>query len=674
MKMKTSAFFISIIFFITIFASASFMLQASGSQTSMWVHFNITPTSAVYYDYDNDGIDETVLPSAIIKGYSLIPSPYPPLPYVAKADLLGTRINYLIMYGNGTLHIYDGLREVQNFTVPNVEPIITPNAFAFGNTIVWSNKTYTIKGNFTNIIPVADTNHLYATYYRDGYLRLLNVVTGNEISIYGNLLPLYGALEGNYAYIVATTQNDSLAVIKYEIGNSSEIGIYAVDPSTVFGFSPIAEAFYVKADNRLYLASPEYLLLLSDWEPISSDSEYIYLYKENTVAVFDISTENIVAILQLPINEKPSFVIGYPKPIVVFPDNGTYILYMGAPISITFYGSSSAMAGTLYQFNVSIAPSGTHYSIKVDGLPISPSNTTIVFKKVGYHNITVYATGGIITIEKTFSVYIYPRTLNVTLEVINPPMANTPIIINVRTLDGNTPVVLPCSVTLPSGDVVNGTTNDNITIPIGVPESSYYAITVSITGDMYGNIQIPYKIPVVPIPVKPTISFLGNGTFQIDMMSSIGNTLVNGTIKIYNESGLIYSGTTPGVIHFGNAGNYTLTVSFYPNNQYAFKTESMNIYITYLGEQETIPDTNGTQVLAVDHIINETKTVILNHTITEKVTGSVPKPTLDTRAAIIFFAVGMGAGIITAVSSLKRKKEGTNEERNEKDKELFIES
>lgn len=637
------------------------MIPVSANQEPTWIHFSITPTSAVYYDYDNDGVTEIVLPGAIIEGYSLIASPYPPLPFVYKADLDGDGINELIVYGNGELYIYDGMKEVKHFTVPDVEPIKTRYAFAFDNLIIWDNKTYTIEGNIVSVVPVADRNHLYALYYRDGYLRLLNVITGNEVSIYEGFIPIYGVLDGNYIYIVATTQDGNLAVIKYEMGGSPQIGVYTVSPQAVMGFNPITKVFYIKANNKLYSASVTSLLLVSEWEPVSADEEYIYLYNTGTIAVFNTETGNTEATIQLPLAKKPSLVVGYPKPIAVFPDDGTYVLYTGTPIYITFYGSSGVRAGVPYHFTVSVRPESANYTIMVDGVPISPDNTTVVFTKLGYHNITVHATNGIITIKKTYHVYVYPRPLRVSLEVVKPPMAYSLMEIIVHTLDGDTPVNLSCTIKLPNGEIINGTTNHPITIPVGVPRYSHYTIYVNITGDMYGKIRKIYNIPVVPEPVKPVVSFLGNGTFQIDIVSAVGEKPVNGTLKIYYGTKLLYSGNVPGVIHLDEAGNYTLKLTFYPYYHYAFKQGQMMINITYLGEQETIPEINGTQIVAVDHIINQTKVVVKNQTVTvtERIPQPVPKPTLDTPMAMFFLVVGLGAGIpvgmVVGVEILRRR-------------------
>lgn len=622
------------------------MLPAFG-QEQAWLRFGVVPTSAVFYDYDNDGVVEVVLPGAVIEGKALIPSPYPPLPFVAKADLTGDGILDLVLYGNGELHIYDGTRLVAAFQVPDVEPVKAKHAFAFGNVIVWRGGLYTI-GGVAGVVPVADRDSLYALYHRDGYLRLLNVLTGDEVGIYKDLVPAGGARVGGTFYVAARYQDGSLAVVRYEAGRPPQVGAYTVNLEAVLGFNHEAEAFYVKADGRLYLASATHLLLLSDWEPVSADEDYIYLWKGGTVAVFSPGKGGVVATVRLPAGGKPSLVAGYPRLVAVIPGDGTYVLHGWTQISITFYGERSVMAGEPYRFGVEVSPKSVAYTVLVDGLPAPPGTREVVFTKVGLHNITVQASDGVVTVERTYTILVYPRPLTVSLQVVKPPAAHSPMEVAVLALDRGRQVALPVNITLPDGTVVAGRTGEPIVVPVGAPESPYYRVAVAVWGDMYGVVAQQFDIPVVQASVEPVVSYLGNGTFRVDIVSQAG-VPVEGRLSLYLGGRAVYSGAVPGVVRL-EPGNYTLTVEFQPQNRAAFRSLRTTITVSYLGERATVPEVAGAVVVAVDRVVNETKVVTVTEVVTETVTEAVvkekevPRKALDTFEAVLFHLVGLAAG------------------------------
>jgi hypothetical protein len=660
LKERTSRIIVPAILLLIVLVSMS-TIPTHATTPSSWVHFNLSPTSAVYYDYDSDGVVEIVLPGAIIEGYSVIKSPYPNLPYVDVADLNGDGINELILYGNGELYIFDGMKQIGHFSVPDVEPIRTHYAYAFDNLIIWRNTTYSIGGDVSNVVPVADRTHLYALYQRNGDLRLLNVLTGEEYCVFSGFSPVYGVLSGSTVYIVALTSDGRLGIIKYPIGGTPQIGVYAVNFQEVEGFNPITGSFYIKADNKLYEASVS-LLLVSEWEPISHDEvkNIIYLYKSGEIAIYNVLYGRIEATYNLPLAIKPVFVTGYPKPIVVYPgDKGMYVYYQGV-IYITFYGSGYGKVGEPYKFSISVYPPRANYTIIIDGLPVPQNTTSVVFKRIGYHNITVEATDGVITVSRTFKVYVYPRPLQISLEVKEPPKAFSTMTLIVHTKDNGNPVNLSCKVVY-ANKIYTGTTNSPIYIPIGVPTSEKIPVKVVINSEVYGNIERTYYIPVVKLPVQPEVSFLGNGTFQIQVIANGTSIPVNGTVKVYLGSNILYSGRLPATVKVPTAGNYTLKVRFYPDYVYAFPASTLTVNITYLGERETIP--NGTAgIVAVDHIINKTKVIVKNQTVTvtERVPEPVPEPVLNTKEGLFFLGIGIGAGVpvgmVIAVEMIRRRK------------------
>ncbi len=650
-------------------------------ESTEWIHLDITPTTAVTYDYDSDGVEEIVFPGSILEGYTLIASPYPNEPFVSLADLDGSGINKLVLYGDGKLYVYDGMKKEKELIVPNVIPITTQYAYAFGNTVVWNNRTYTVK-TVSRVVPVADRTHLYIAYNRNGDLRILDTSTQKEKIIYPEFTPLYGILYDNTIYIVANNTNGNTAIIQYPLSSYPRIGVYTVKYQSYMGFNRINHNIYIKADNKLYSITPSSLLLVSDWEPVSHDYRYIYLYKNGYIGVYDASTGATVATYKLPVNGKPQYVTGYPKLVVVYPTGGTYVYYTGQTMYIIFYGPTGVRAGENYTFKIRVYPPTASYTIQADGLPVSINNTRVVFNNTGVHSIRVEATNGIVKIVRTFHIYVYPRHLTkMSLEVTKPPKPFSIMEIILHTEDNGKPVNLSYIVEY-NGNEYQGITNRPLDIPIKIPEQPRINIKVNITSRLYGAIIKQYYIPVEKEPVKPIVSFLGNGTFQIDITpQSKGEIELNGTVKIYLGHENVYTGKLPAIVKLDNPGNYTLLVKYYPQHQYAFPTTTLKVNITYLGKTAIIP-TNTAGIIAVDHIINQTKVVVKNNTITVTAPPTYSHPVrhkTTTGELLTMLGIGVGAGIpigmVLGLQYLKRKKRELVDEEpvSEEDKELFSE-
>lgn len=650
--------------------------------TGNWIHLDITPTTAVVYDYDSDGVEEIVFPGSILEGSTLIASPYPNEPFVSLADLDGSGINKLVLYGDGKLYIYDGMNKELELIVPNVNPIISQYAYAFGNSVVWNNRTYTIK-TVNQVVPIADMNHLYLAYNRNGDLRILDVSTQKEKVIYPGFIPLYGVLYDNTAYIIANTSDGNTAIIQYPLSSYPRIGVYTVKYEGYMGFNPINHNVYIKANGKLYSITPTSLLLVSEWEPVSHDYRYIYLYKNGYIGVFDTVSGRTTVTYKLPKNEKPQYVTGYPKLVVVYPDDGTYVYYTGQTIYVIYYGPTGVIAGENYTFKLYVYPETANYTIQADGLPVSPTNTTVTFDKVGVHEIRVEVTNGVITITRTYHVHVYPRKLSsITLEVTKPPKPFSLMEMILHTKDNGKQVNLTYEVYY-NGKTYKGITNTPIDIPINIPTTPRIPITINITSDLYGTIVKHYYIPVEREPVKPVVSFLGNGTFQIDITPVEYQQTLNGTVKVYLDNNNLYTGKLPAIITLKNPGNYTIKIKYYPQYPYAFKQSTLTVNITYLGRMENIPNMT-TRIVAVDHIINQTKIIVKNNTITvtQPPTGSYPiRHKTSTSEAMTLVGIGVGAGVpigmIAGIQYLKRKSE-TSEEgeveettNNDNNEELF---
>lgn len=693
MKEKTLKYILPTLFIILTLTLSITVTQVRALNTNThrtsWIYYNISASSGVFYNFDKNGILSIVLPNIIIERGTLISSPYPKGFFVATADLAGNNTNQLILYGNGKLLIYNGLKLVGSFNVPNVLPIKTEYAYAFNNVIIWKNSTYVVSGNVSNIIPIANENNLFVAFESNGYLKIADLLNGKIIPIYKGLRPIYGALGWTSIYIATITNEDNLVIVKYPIDNliynnsiftnnpSPDIGAYTILPQKVLGFNPITDSFYVEANNKLYSVSVNSLLLISEWKPIAYHHGVVYLYNNGKIAIYDTQYNKVMGIYTLPIDKEPLFITGYYNLLAIY-SNGTYVHYNFGMMYVIISGSQFATAGNPYNFDVYVFPSSLKYTILVDGLPTK--NTTIIFDKPGLHTIKVIATNGIINISRIENVYVEPRPLTIYLKVIKPPEAYSVMKLILYTSYNNIPVNLSYNISY-NGKVYSGISNKPITIPVGVPTISKLPILVKINSELYGNITRYYEIPLMKIPLKSSISFLGNGTFQIDLTPVNTSIQLHGKIIVILKHKVIYNGSLPAIIKFNKAGNYTLVAIYYPINKASFPITGIKINIRYLGNITKIPNMTNVKIVSLDHIINKTKIIIKNRTVTTFITETTTQPLLSSEnnlilGIIFFLVIGIGIGFFAGSYFRKHHKEAdeiesNNEEESGDNEKLF---
>lgn len=636
------------------------MSLASSDQALSWVELGIAPLSAVAYDYDLDGFQEIVTDVGIVEGYSVIDTPYPPMPYIGKADLDGDGINNLILYGGGKLFIFDSTYKVSAFEVPDVEPVKTRFAYAFGNTIVWGNNTYTIEG-VDYVVPAGNQESLFAVYFRDGFLRVLDVLTGNEYTVYKDFKPLYASIHGATIYILS--EYDSLlAVIAFSPFTGAKISVYTLPEADPIAFNPASPGFYVKSEGKLYLATLDSLLLVSRWEPIAWDEQYIYVYSGNQLAVVTLLGGVTIASYTLPTTGRPTLALGYPLLFVAYP-NGSYVYYDGEPIRVVISAPPVAVVGEEYNFSVSVFPEDVEYRILVDGLPVEVGEP-IVFDKYGVHTIEVIASNGITTTYRSATVQVMPRPLDIRIEVLDPPTYEGFMTLKVLTFDGDNKVVVELTITA-GGKNYTAVSDQLIAIPVGKVEGKYIPVTISLDSPVYGKVERVFTVPLKPLKPAISTSYLGDGNLEIVLVSPTTGKQVEGNIQVYLATNLLYQGDAPAIVKLPSPGDYELNIIFKPKLPYAFTTANYTISVTYQGE--TPVDEIDTRTITVadpveTKTITETKPikVTVSETVTETTTiekgGLLDNPTA-LLITLVAMAVALGAGYIIGRNTTTGKQE-----------------
>jgi len=558
-----------------------------------------------------------------------------------------------VAYGGGTVLVYDGMTLEANYTVPDVAPVVTPRAMAFGNAIVWRGEVYTV-GGVEYVVPAATQSSLYAVYTREGALRALNVPTGEEYVVYPDeLRPLYAVHGYDRLLIAAITPSNNLAVIDWPVGGTPQLSAYTVEPEAVAGYNPVHEEFYVKADGRLYRATLEALLLVSEWEPIYWERSYVYLYSAGNLAVYNIMTRETAAVVELPRHEKPEAAFGYPSLVVSYPGE-SHVYYVGPLPYAVIRAAPYTYALETYTFEVA---TDYNYTILIDG---APGDTTWVFTDPGTHTVKVIVSNGVVTREYTFTVEVYPRPLHVSIHVLDPPepMGSMTVLVAARdTLDGGNATV-PVTVWV-EGRPYNGTAGVPLEVPVGWVESRAIEVRAVAGGGAYDVVERVVSVPVAPATAEPILHYLGGGMLVIEF--AVRGVPVEGEVEVVAGGRILYSGPLPAEVQLPEPGNYTLVARLHPATP-AVLSAAYTLHVYYAGEVEEPPRLEGWRVLVADRIVNETVVVYENRTVTvtETVTATAapahetPGKLMFALAAVGAAAIGFTAGALVAGDQLRR--------------------
>lgn len=565
--------------------------------TAYWAHFH-AKTLPVLYDYDNDTVPELVLPGMIIDNYQALQSPYPRgAPVVA--DPLCRGKPYLVIIGNGKVYIYNGMTLVTALQAENETARVYWHGLLLNHTLYWCGHLYRV--NVTGV-PV-DNAPIPLILYYDGWMRAEAVGKNATWSIYPGLRPLAAFIDYNGTILVASVNNDSkLVIVSWMPGAAPRLSAYDIKPLKVIGYN--GTGFYVVAKKGLYHASLNQLLLISTWKVIGHDNRYIYLYRDGRVAVVSKATGRTVIVLPTPRKSAPIAACCYPFLTLLYRD-GIYVKYTGPVPFIEIYGPTVLLAGEHATYKVKVTPPAREV-ILVDGAPAKSNNIT--FTTPGWHNITVVASRGPVTVTRTLMVYVYPRPLTIAIDVRKPPTPNGTMKLVVETFDEERRVEIPIVIRV--GNVtVNATSWRLVDVP--TPWSprmgDWVYVTVSAADTLHRGRSRTFLLRWSPVPVKPVVSYLGGNTFQIDMASPSGG-VVHGMITVMLAGRILYSGPSPARIKLNDTGVYHLTVKFTPYTP-AFRGGVYTVNINFTETSKPVPRTANITVVEVVKTVTKTVTV-----------------------------------------------------------------
>jgi len=356
------------------------------------------------------------------------------------------------------------------------------------------------------------------------------------------------------------------------------------------------------------------------------------------------------------VEAEPSYAGGYPLLLVGYGERGSYLYINAAAPRIVYEASPVAIVGEPYTVYADCEGS---CSALVDGVPVNASNITVTFKYAGLHNVTLIASRGLASTVVVIPVHVYPRHLKVALKVWGTPMPGHTIYVYPETFDAKTGarVRVACNASIAGASSAGWVSWSPI--PLTVPREPP-APTLEITvkcgsGRVYEVKAATARVRVVPTPVEPLISYLGNGTIRLDILAANTSTEAPGTVEVKVGARTLYRGGLPAVFKLPYPGNYTVEVYYRPAEPYAYQSGPILLSIAWTGPVYGIPSPPHVSVMVVDHLVYRNVTVKVPETVVE--TRMVK--TLDAPLAAFVFAAGIagGYGLSIAIAAARRRPE-----------------
>jgi len=659
-------------------------LLAVADTGGAWKEYSFISTSIVSYDVDKDGVVELLaLPYYMIDNYVQVRSPYAQYEHGMLVDVNLDGVKELVLYNNaGDYLIYNGTTLLKHFNLGAGTPIVdlTGRAIAVGNKVLFNMTVYSFP-DAGQVYPVVAGNKLYVVYEAGNKLYLEDT-DGNKWEVYNDAIePLGAILSYNKLYIVGKAPLGGTVFIKYTINGTAQVSGFTTDLVRVIKWIPSDEAFIAEGENNIYRVKFYSLVLENTGTVIGYDDQYIYLYRDGEIVVYNPTTKTTVEKIETPEPRRPDVFGGtYPYMGVVY-GNKTYIAVLKPEPVVVLIIPSKLTVGEPTYYRVDAA-NAEDVTLSVNGT-VLPLEGYITVNESGKYVFTVSASNGLITYTKTYIVEAEPRPLVLSIKVLGPAVAYENGRIVVEALDGlNGSKVenIYCKLSVPDNLTLTIMPWKPVNITFIPPSDKELNVPISVTcgdGKYYRKTTYQIDIPVQPNVARIKTDYLSNGKIRISFVSLRGNQTVPGEVNVYLDGEFVSHGDVPYILSGLTPGNHTIIVEFVPRLQ-AYKPAKYTLKLTYYENVSEVPS----EVLSTVQIADRVK--VINNTVVKTETVTVPKPVyverkvVDTFMSLYLFAIGLvGGGVtgfvirhITYGRGKKGKKPGVEEELEEYEVEV----
>lgn len=632
-------------------------VHATVTVESQWKQFNYQTTSIVIYDFDGDGVLETVtLPYYIIDNYVVVKSPYPQLDKALLLDANSDGKLELVIYSTqeGVYKVYNGTKEIGEYNLGQGTPVISisRDALAVGNKVLFNMTIYTFN-DASQVYPVTANGKLYVLY-NSGSRLYIEDTNNNKKTVYDDNIKVIGAkIAGKYAYIIGQPPLGGTIFIKYDLSNgTAQLTGFTTDIEKVWGYLGYEGAFIASAGNEVYKIYQDKVVLIYVGTPLEFDGSYMYIYKNGEIRVYSPYTDKTIKTVALPENMEPTvFGARYPYMAAEYSDGKTYVLSIKPPVGLYLVYPPTVVAGEEFFYSLNTLQA-TGASLMLDGKKI-PIRGHIAVNTTGTHTFTAYATNGIISIEKEYKFEVKPRPLDIELFSSNVPYVFSDFNITIWVYDkinGSKLTDMVCTVVTPTG---NKTAQAWTEVPIKLvpedPTTRKVPISV-ICGDNRYYARTVHNDTIIanPVPPKLSVEYLGQGTLKVYFTSPDKTVNAEGAVKVYIDGKYITQEPVPATISGIPTGNHSILLEYIPNTP-VFSPVMYNLKVSYYGNISQVPPQFTEQVITADvvHVINRTKPVTQTVTQTKYLNQTVPVeiPTFSMKDGIIVLTLGLVAGI-----------------------------
>ena len=643
-----------LIILLAVAASAPPTHIAQAQSQVSWKEYTMTATAILAYDADGDGYKEIlVLPYRVIDNYVDLRSPYPPSTQGMTIDIDGDYERELILYSpvTGDYYVYEGQELVEQFSLDPGAPVLSMygRAIASGTKVYYNHTVYSFPDAESPIVPIV-SGSLWALYHDGQKLLLVDTIGNTSYTVYPDTLtPLGAVLYFGELYAVAKAPGGGIVYIEYPLGGSAAITGYTIEADRVLGFDPTENAFIVASADRLYKVGPETAVLLAIGKPLYSDGVYIYLYSDGNLVLLTLTGETYTKV-ELPVNREPDIVGGVYPYIGVAYDDKVYILSLEAQPEGYLQVALRVYAGEPFQYSA-VVYNAKEYRVLLNGVPIPPEGT-LTLNASGTYTLTLTMTNGIVVIEKNYTVTVEPRPLYIYVEALNDTVAygKTALRPYVEdTITGSLVYGIKCTLIV-NGVEYQADANEPIVVDMTPKSIEDDAAEVTLTcgdGSYYAVATYTTTIPYQPGEPRLQVAYLGGGDVKLGLTVPTNSSLyVPGTLDIYVDGDYYASGSNPFMIKL-EPGNHTIEIVLNPTVP-TFTHTTYKVTLYYYSNISEVPEYVETVYIA-DRIINQTRVVVRNQTITQTQTITLPPveiEKLDVVLAMIFFGAGVGGGFI----------------------------
>ena len=625
-----------------------------------WREYSFPSTGIVAYDADGDGnVEILALPYYMIDNYVQVSSPYEQYEHGMLVDVNSDGVKELVLYNNaGDYLVYSGPKLLKHFYLGTGAPIVdlSGEAIAVGNRVLFNMTVYTFPDAAnTQVYPIVADGSLYVVYVKGSLY--LEDTEGHKWTVYRDEIePLGAVLAQGTLYLLGKAPLGGTVFIKYKLNGTAQVWGFTAELKRAIMWIPYDDAFIAEGvSGDIYRVKFNTLVLENTGSVLGYDDRYVYLYQDGKVYVYSPITKTTLTTIILPEPAKPDVFGGHYPYISVSYGKKTYALILKPLPSAYLIMPSTVTVGekTYYRLDVYEAEEA---SLTVNGTLI-PLEGYITFNQTGTYVFTASMSNGVITVTKTFKIRVVPRPLVLSVRVLGNAVAYQSGKIMIEAIDGlNGSKVesIYCKVFLPGNQTLTAKPWEELSVKFIPPSDNYLNMPMSVKcGDnkYYKETAYSISIPLQPTTAKIKADYLGNGTIEITFISlACPSKTVPGEVNVYLDGKFISHGDVPYVLHGLTPGNHTVTVEFVPRLP-VYRPAKYTLHVTYYANVSEVPSELVGKVQIADRVKVINNTVVKTKTVTVPKPIHIKEPVLDTRKAIMFFAIGLAAGFFAGFAT-----------------------